>query len=450
MFNPRKNDGEKRLMDFRGTLMSRWVILALKTCRTQHSVGLRRRTMGLLRFCALLLLVPVVLGNEAPIRILYISRGGDWHGNLQQDPAISVFWIPVPGHSHIELLGQDPSVLHRIMRIYMPRRLDDLLSSYTMVVLRECPYGSTAYASLWFQDSWVKMIVDGVEYHGLSFEMWGGDASFGGGGEGFYTSWGDTLLGTMLPVECLGGYNYQTATLQKIDFVDRESPLTRLPWASCPPIELNNAVSLKRGAHAVADVVEKGTRWPYIFDWRYGMGMVVGETQVVHSRNTLNLMITYWEYFPDFLVYLVYYGAGREIPQDVVLVKRIRNQILSHFTEKSMITSVLDFAETFGADTSGIYNDVRGIDRAHEESERLYVDGDYQACSDSLDAIQGRWREIASEAMRLKDKALAWVYAIEYMAVSSVAIVTGFVIWTLMVRRRLYRHVRATRLSGRV
>ncbi len=114
-------------------------------------------------------------------------------------------------------------------------------------------------------------------------------------------------------------------------------------------------------------MVQGEVRWPYIFDWKWGRGFVVGETQVVHSRGTLNLMISNWEYFPDFVTYLAYYGAGREIPRDVVLVKRVRSQILAHYAGRSTVLSVLEFAEKFGADVREGYAQVARIDEAHSE-----------------------------------------------------------------------------------
>jgi hypothetical protein len=389
----------------------------------------------------------LVAGSEAPVRILYISRGGAWYQTMGQDPAIQTFWLPVPGHSHIELLGQDPGVLHKIMRIYMPRRVEDLLSEYNMVILQECPYGSTAYDSLWFKDSWVKMIADAVEIYGMSLEMWGGDASWGGGGEGFYTSWGDTILGPLLPVECLGGYNYQFATPQDVEFADWGHPLARLPWGSCPPVELNNAVKMREGANLIAEVVYGDTAWPFIFDWEYGEGFVVGETQVVHSRGTLNLMIAFWEYHSDYITYLAYHGARRSIPEDIVLVKRVRNQIQDHHSHRAMVISVFDFAEKFGADVSEAYGGVEEIELLYTDVEELFIEGSYEAASDILENIQLLWKKTLADAMRLKDRAMFWVYLSEYLVISGASLICGTILWSLMVRRRLYREVSTTTLA---
>jgi len=41
-----------------------------------------------------------------------------------------------------------------------------------------------------------------------------------------------------------------------------------------------------------------------------------------------------------------------------------------------------------------------------------------------------------------------WVYIIEWLSVTTKGSLTAVVVWTLMVRRRMYREVRATRLKS--
>jgi hypothetical protein len=50
--------------------------------------------------------------------------------------------------------------------------------------------------------------------------------------------------------------------------------------------------------------------------------------------------------------------------------------------------------------------------------------------------------EIVAE--EVKNEALLWVYLTEWLSVSGTALIVGFVLWTLMVRRRLYREVETT------
>lgn len=51
-------------------------------------------------------------------------------------------------------------------------------------------------------------------------------------------------------------------------------------------------------------------------------------------------------------------------------------------------------------------------------------------------------------ARREKNIALMWVYVIEWLVTVSTFFIAGFVLWSLMVRRRLYREVAKTSLSA--
>jgi dolichyl-phosphate-mannose--protein O-mannosyl transferase len=53
---------------------------------------------------------------------------------------------------------------------------------------------------------------------------------------------------------------------------------------------------------------------------------------------------------------------------------------------------------------------------------------------------------ITRDAVKLKDEALFWVYISEWLVVTAAAMVAGVVVWSLMVRRRMYRAVGTTRM----
>jgi hypothetical protein len=57
----------------------------------------------------------------------------------------------------------------------------------------------------------------------------------------------------------------------------------------------------------------------------------------------------------------------------------------------------------------------------------------------------GILEEIEGRAVDLKDRALLWVYLIEWLAVTGTCLAAGFVLWTLMVRRRLYKEIAVTK-----
>ena len=50
--------------------------------------------------------------------------------------------------------------------------------------------------------------------------------------------------------------------------------------------------------------------------------------------------------------------------------------------------------------------------------------------------------------MRIKNQTLFWVYVVEWLSVTGVSLLSGFVVWTLMIRKKLYREIRVTRLQS--
>lgn len=57
-------------------------------------------------------------------------------------------------------------------------------------------------------------------------------------------------------------------------------------------------------------------------------------------------------------------------------------------------------------------------------------------------------RQANDVAMDELNRALLWIHVINWLVVCGTFMASGFVLWTLMVRRRLYREVASTRLGG--
>ena len=62
-------------------------------------------------------------------------------------------------------------------------------------------------------------------------------------------------------------------------------------------------------------------------------------------------------------------------------------------------------------------------------------------------SLQAMLEEAEKEAVKLKNQALFWVYVIEWLAITGTAMLTGFLTWSLMVRRKLYREVKTLRFT---
>ncbi len=403
------------------------------------------------RILSCLFLVLLLVGNAEGkvIDLLYISRGlaqGSITDRvLGADPAISPHPVPMPGHYSIGTLGMDAEVINRAMRIYMPRSYASLLESFDLAVLDEAPCGAPGYQGVYFDAKWMDWFIRAVEGEGFHLSMWGGDASWGGEEGGFYLSWGDTMMEVILPFECIPRFTHSAARAHKIRFLEEGNRLANLPWSGAGPVELMNEVEAREGTVVVAEAYLPGFANPWIGYWRYGEGKVTGETQIFGSRGTTNRMME-WDWFQDFLIYLTYLAADKEIPADLYRAHRIREEINTHIAKASMLISLLEFVEGFGASTLALYQDLERIEEVEKWAEQLYVEDDYDGAAAVFEEVHEMWTEVNVEAARLKRQSLFWVYVIEWTLTTGVLIISGFLLWTLMVRRRLYREARTTRM----
>jgi hypothetical protein len=275
--------------------------------------------------------------------------------------------------------------------------------------------------------------------------MWGGDASWGGGGEGFYKNWGETVLDPILPFEGLGGYYPDYAANNRPHFIDPEHPLARLPWKQAGPVELLNKVETKQGATLVADALGVGANYPWIAWWESGKGRVVGETQVFGSYGTTNVMSTDWRWYQDFLIYLVYFASRKPIPEDVYRVHRLREEINIHTDKNLLLISLLEFIEKFGASTVQLYEELEELNAVELVAEEHYRRDEYDRVAEIFEEIHLAWEVLNGKAIKVKENALVWVYLIEWLAVTGVSLISGVFLWTVMIRRRLFREVSTTR-----
>ena len=62
-----------------------------------------------------------------------------------------------------------------------------------------------------------------------------------------------------------------------------------------------------------------------------------------------------------------------------------------------------------------------------------------------MSAVMERFDRISQESVKIKDRALMWVYMTEWLAVMGTLAICGSIIWALMVKRRLYKEVSVTR-----
>jgi hypothetical protein len=153
----------------------------------------------------------------------------------------------------------------------------------------------------------------------------------------------------------------------------------------------------------------------------------------------------HYPYLMDFIFNQMFYIANLPYPEDLELVHMLRTMFVTYEDRKKATMAVLDFVVKFGANPSRPAEMLDDIESRHLEASNLYLTQDFEGARDLLTPLLGEFSEVDVELLEAKNRALFWVYLIEWMAVSSTCMITGVILWTLMIRRKLYRSVSTTK-----
>jgi hypothetical protein len=175
-------------------------------------------------------------------------------------------------------------------------------------------------------------------------------------------------------------------------------------------------------------------------------GEILGPSSEPGQIHTMCARGNPWEYTLDFGGNLMIYLDKRPVPQDLELVHKLRKTMFDATTRKHLLIGLLEFADSFGANTVGINNKLDELNTIVADVMPAYFELRFEEVLESYEEIVARLGQLELEAIELKDRALLWVYIIEWLSVTGTAMVAGVLLWTIMVRRRLYREVGTTRM----
>jgi hypothetical protein len=156
-----------------------------------------------------------------------------------------------------------------------------------------------------------------------------------------------------------------------------------------------------------------------------------------------------WAWHYDVLVHMIYWPAKEPVPDDLILVHRVRELISQLRSTRIYVVATVEFADAVGADLQDLYQDLSALDTERIGADGLYIDNQMEECRELLLRLQGEYDEMVDDAVRAKNAALFWVFLTEWLVVLGTSLATGIVLWTLLVKRRLYREVGETRLQIR-
>jgi len=390
----------------------------------------------------------LVLGNPPNIRVVAL-----W---LDRDPMTDPTQVPCRTH----LTNLQSADIQRFIRLYFPRNYEKLLEyDYLMLVMVEVYY-------LTLEQQY-------MIYNAMYKDGKGGfqDRSVMSMAESIAHPWARSIISDAFPNDAdkVVGQIKWSYDVMSLRFVINTNP--RVPPILSPYKDLEGVEAVlspdttciaipKDGAVVTSYVIGgfpqswggslpdariKGKGWmPHTMYWEYGNATTWTQTDMLGGD-------AYWQptrnpYSIDMVLAEMMFATDRELPKDVVLVHQLRSRFANYIAARSFIYSLLDFIDKFGATGTPIISKAQAISGVAKEGETQYLAQEYEASFESMDEAISQMEALRSEAMRLKDRALLWVYVTEWLAISGVSLLAGFAIWTLMVQRRLYREVSVTHL----
>ena len=207
---------------------------------------------------------------------------------------------------------------------------------------------------------------DAVIEDGVGFLMADDPASFGGTGwRGVQNNWAETPVGVVLPVECATNSKDCSQAPFKVDIVLPDHPLVKgLPWDETVWIA-HNRVYDRQGAVVVARTRSNPPGLPALAYMDVGRGRSVALDHDWGGRAGYAFVPSgaVWEWAPHFFCSLVCYAAQLPIP-DPVLDKAAKEKFAAYRETKTLVLSVIEFADKFNANTAPLLRKVATIDEA--------------------------------------------------------------------------------------
>ena len=353
------------------------------------------------------------------------------------NPEPSINYVAVPFRL-VDLSAQDAI---KFLRLYFPRTYQEM-KNYDVVMLNSPEYQLFTPT----QDRWM--------FNAIQEGMGGINA-----GSVFsiineiYQAWASSQTSIAFPNDAIAVANrgggeemvYGFNVVVNRDFKDPVL-LPYLPFdvEKVPCIASSRLVIAKEGAGVLAwQVGNHPTQVDYLVAWKYGQGITMTCGHVI-PKGWFDWEVN--EYGPDLLMNMILYMSQRNLIEDVLLYHGLKSSFVEYRTQIVSLISLRDFVDKFGANTQTIQREIRELDEAYQEGYNLYLDQDFVSCREIMHRVLNRFTEAEDLARKVKDSALIWVYIIEWLITASTLFISGFILWSLMVRRKVYKEVEATRL----
>jgi len=354
--------------------------------------------------------------------------GNAFTASFIQDPLFRYAAYPLPP-------DLSDAEKRKLDRVYFPRTRKILVESFDAIIIRDARIGH--FTSNQFRDLdyvFREAGMASVTIHGPSWEqVW-------------------SVVTTLYELSPVDNFKIRFYEPWRVVFRREREPVF-LPFIELGMEkvvgEAYGTMEAKQGATVWADMQPQDVPW--LVSWRPG-GTEAGLQWVFADK----FDAAWWglgygtrdtnPYSIDLATNLLLYSLGKPLISDIHARRKARSLLYGFKAQKILILSLMDWAEDFGANTRSLSSQLAILESEAEGAAGSYLVQDYATAIGLMESHLARMGEISREAVRLKDQAMFWVYLSEWLATTSVAIASGTVLWSLMMRRSLYRAVEATRI----
>jgi hypothetical protein len=186
---------------------------------------------------------------------------------------------------------------------------------------------------------------------------------------------------------------------------------------------------------------------PYMATWTFkeGRAMTLGDSFGLQFWSEYAHGYTQNMYGLDILMNMVLYLTKRTVPDEVLILHQMRLLFVKFRTSMDLLITVADFAREFGANDRGIELVMGDLEEGYSEAKDLYLSDQFDESRELMNSVLVELGEAEGAIMVLKNRAMFWVYLVEWLVITATLMISSTVIWTIMVNRRLYRTVKTTR-----
>jgi hypothetical protein len=321
----------------------------------------------------------------------------------------------------------------RFARIYLPRSEEAVRSGYDVLVFEDFTPVVMPLAVLgWFQSCISKGMGIGL----IEFVNWGGTNEI--------PRWMVMDFYRVFPADLVLNDIQASQGRTFYEVTNPNGPLN-LPGLGSTPLNRGHHGDMIPRSGSTTEAVWKGRQTPCMVTGTYGEGITL---QLDHGWDNIpdEARLRYG-YLVDYIFNQLFCIADLPYPEDLALVHMIRTMFIT-YRDRSLATMVLlEFVEGLGANPAKAQRLLDALESEYQGAMTLYLTGQYEGASNELAELIEGLSKVDEESMKAKNRALLWVYAVEWATVSATTMVCGCILWVLMVRRRLYREVAVTRAT---